>query len=243
MKYQCIIVEDNAVERDLLEVLLHRMEEVEIAGVFQNGLEALQFLQSHPVDIAFTDIDMPELSGIGLLRSLRQPPVFIFISAHSKYAADGYDLDVLDFITKPLRPERLYRALNKAVEFLKGGGKAPPAADDEVFMARTSEGINKLALSSIAYAESKANYSVLHLVNNTSLMVLIGMKQLEEQLPPQRFIRIHKAYIINWALAERIGKESILLAGKYEVPIGDSHRKELAERIAGYPYLERRPEK
>lgn len=243
MKYQCIIVEDNAVERDLLEVLLRKMEEIEIAGVFENGLEALVFLQQNTVDLAFTDIDMPQLTGIGLLKSLRNPPLFVFISAHSKYAADGYDLDVLDFVRKPLQPDRLYRALDKALGHLNKKAATVMQPEDGILTVRTSDGINKLAIASIVYAESKANYSVLYLTNNTSLMVLIGMKQLEEQLPQNGFIRIHKNYLINWQLAERIGKESVLLMGKHEVPIGDSYRKELTERIAAYPSLERRKEK
>ncbi len=243
MKHQCIIVEDNAVERDLLETLLRRMEDVEVAGVFNNGLEALQFLQQHPVDIAFTDVDMPGLSGIGLFKSLTQPPLFIFISAHSRYAADGYELDVLDFIRKPLQPERLYRALSKALERLGRAESKQEAAQEEVLMARTSEGMNKLSLGSIIYAESKANYSMLHLLHETSMMVLVGMKQLEAQLPAARFMRVHKNYLVNWQLVDRIGKESVLVAGKYELPVGDSYRKALAARIASYPTLERRQEK
>lgn len=240
MKYRCIIVEDNAIERDLMEVLLRKLDDLEIAGVFENGLQALTFLQQNQVDLAFTDIDMPELSGIDLLKSLRQPPAFVFASAHGGYAADGYDLDVLDFIKKPVRPDRLYRAVDKARDFLRQRpDRAEPVADDETLMARTSEGLHKLLLGDLAYAESKGNYSVLHLVNGSNLMVLIGLKQLEEQLSADRFIRIHKNYLINWTLAALIRKESVLVADKYEVPIGDSHRKELTERIAGYRTLKR----
>ena len=243
MKHQCIIVEDNAVERDLLATLLRNIEKVEVAGVFQNGLEALQFLQQHPVDLAFTDVDMPVLSGIGLLKSLTKPPLFIFISAHSRYAADGYELDVLDFIRKPLQPERLYRALDKALERLKHEELKEGSSQEEILMARTSEGMNKLTLGSIIYAESKGNYSMLHLLHKTSILVLVGMKQLEAQLPAERFARVHKNYLVNWQFVDRIGKEFVLVAGKYELPIGDSYRKAMAERVASFPTLERRREK
>ena len=240
MKYQCIIVEDNVVERDLLEMLLQKMDEIEIAGVFENGLQALKFLQQHPVDIAFTDVDMPELSGIGLLKSLVQPPTFVFISSHAKYAADGYDLNVIDFIKKPISPERLYKALGKAVEHLKQSCVAVMQPEKDMLIVRTSDGINKLEPGSIVYAESKSNYSLLHLKDNTSIMVLIALKHLEEQLPTGRFIRIHKNYLVNWDLAGVIRKDYVLLDGKYEVPIGDSHRKELADKIAALPALERK---
>lgn len=243
MKYQCVIVEDNAVERDLLEVLLGKIDEFEIAGIFENGLLALKFLQQYPVDIAFTDVDMPELSGIGLLKSLRNPPLFIFTSSYSEYAADGYELDVVDFIRKPVTPERVFRAAGKALERVK---LLKPAADqsaDDMLIVRTSEGINKLVPNSIAYAESKSNYSLLYLTDDSSLMVLIALKQLEEQLPQGQFLRIHKNYLVNWNLAGLIRKESVLLAGKYEVPIGDSYRRELADKIAAHPSLGRKSNK
>ena len=239
MKYQCIIVEDNAVERDLLEVLLGKVTEFEIAGIFENGLLALRFLQQHPVDLAFTDVDMPELSGIGLLKSLRQPPLFVFTSAYSEYAADGYELDVIDFIRKPVTPERVFRAAGKALEQLKQLHSTAPSPS-EVLIMRTSEGINKLTPGAIAYAESKANYSVLYLLDDTSLMVLVSLKQLEEQLPPGQFIRIHKNYLVNWNLAGLIRKDSVILAGKYEVPVGNSYRKELADKLAAHAALGRR---
>lgn len=240
MKYQCIVVEDNAVERDLLEVLLLKMGEVEIAGIFENGLQARQFLQQHPVDIAFTDVDMPELSGIGLLKSLPQPPVFVFISAHSGYAADSYDLDGVDFIRKPVSPERLFRALGKAIEAVKQRGPKVENVVEAQFVVRTSEGINRLTPEAIVYVESKGNYSVLHLEDETQLMVLVTLKQLEEQLPPGRFVRIHKAYLVNWNLVGLIRKDEVVLSGKYEVPIGDSYRKALADRVAAFPTLGRK---
>lgn len=239
MTLRCIVVEDNAVERDLMEVLLRKVEGAEIVGVFENGLQALQFLQEHDVDIAFTDIDMPELSGIGLLKSLRQPPAFVFISAHGKYAADGYELDVLDFIKKPVTPERLFRAVGKVKEHLRLRGGIAESSSDEILIARTSEGLHKLAIADIAYAESKANYSILHMLDGTTVMVLVGLKQLEEQLPAHSFLRIHKAYLINWNHAGLIGKEHVLVASKHQVPIGDSHRKELAERVASHRALKR----
>lgn len=240
MNYTCIIVEDNAVERDLLEVLVSKIESLEIAGIFENGLLALRFLEQHPVDLAFTDVDMPELSGIGLLKSLRHPPLFVFISAYSEYAADGYELDVIDFIRKPVTPERLFRAAGKALARLRQSDHTGVLLPDNELMIRTSEGLHKLMPASIAYAESRSNYSMLYLLDGTHLMVLIALKQLEEQLPQGLFLRIHKNYLVNWNLAGLIRKESVLLAGVYEVPIGDSYRKELADKIAAHPMLGRR---
>jgi two-component system LytT family response regulator len=136
-------------------------------------------------------------------------------------------------------PERLFRAFGKVKEHLQNRAGAAEDPSDEVLIARTSEGLHKLNIVDIAYAESKANYSVLHLLDGSAVMVLVGLKQLEEQLPTDRFLRIHKAYLINWSHAGLIGKEHVLVAGKYEVPIGDSHRKELLERIAGHRSLKR----
>ena len=250
MKYKCLIVENNPLERDLLEMLLRKIELAEIVAICDDGIVAMQVLLREELDIVFTDIEMPELSGINLLKSLKNPPVFVFISAFGKFAVDGFDLDVADFILKPVTTYRLLKAFGKAKDLWdKRKQQVLPAEtsvaqeEDGVFFARTSDGLQKLSLQSILFAESKANFSVLHMKDGHQHMILVGLKQLEDQLPSSHFVRIHKLFIINWHHVSIINKESLIVDGKHEVFIGPSYRQVLSEKIAGYQLLERRKDK
>ena len=117
-KYKCLIIDDSMMERDIMEMLISKVGRLEITAIAENGLEAQQILTSQEIDIVFSDIDMPELSGIDLLKSLKKAPVFIFVSAHPEYAIDGYNHDVIDFIVKPVSLDRVLRSANKAIEYL-----------------------------------------------------------------------------------------------------------------------------
>jgi YesN/AraC family two-component response regulator len=117
--YKCLIAEDNLLDRDGIALHLSKIDNLSIEAVCSNGLEAAAILQQKEIDIVFSDIDMPGLSGIALIQSLKQPPVFIFISAYPEYAAESYNLDVIDFIVKPVGSNRLMKAVNKAIEYIE----------------------------------------------------------------------------------------------------------------------------
>lgn len=242
MTYKCLIAEDDLLERDMLAMLLGKIEQAEIVAVCEDGLSAMQYLMAHEVDIVFSDVDMPQLSGMALLASLRRPPVFVFISAYSEYAAKGFDLDVVDFIVKPVTPQRLYKAFAKAGDYLDRqtfAAVAPPVQD--VIFARTSEGLLKIALQDIMYAESRANFSMLHLQDGNKHLLLVNLKGLAEQLPAGRFIRIHKYFLINWGLITIVHKDSIVVGGNQELPIGDTYKKAIADRLVNVQVIERNP--
>ena len=232
----------------MLAMLLRKIEQAELVAICKDGLEAMQVILQQEIDIVFTDIDMPELSGINLLKSLKQPPVFIFISAFKDYATESFDLDVIDFIVKPVSPQRLFKAFTKAKEYIdlrKSSDLPTPSISPESaatdFFARTSEGLQKIVLADVAYAESKTNFSLLHLLDGSSRMILVGLKQLELQLEPENFIRIHKNYLANWQLVSFIQPAGITIAGKYQLPIGESFRKAVASKVAAGKMLERKP--
>src|SRR5882757_4228901 len=113
MKYKCIIVEDNILERDALAMKIKKIDSLHLTAVLADGLEAIERLKKEEIDIVYSDIDMPDLSGIELLKSLKHPPVFIFISSHPEHAAESFELDVIDYIVKPVKIERLIKATNK----------------------------------------------------------------------------------------------------------------------------------
>lgn len=248
MKYKCLIAENNVLERDMLEMLLRKIDQAEIVAVCADGMEALKVLNDQEIDIVFSDVDMPDLSGIGLLKSLKKAPVFVFISAFSQYAVDGFDLDVADFIVKPVMQERLIRAFNKAKDRLESRKETLPpvliesASDDYIFI-RTSEGLQKVMLKDINYIESLANFSRVHTTDGKHFMVLINLKNLESQLPAGSFIRVHKQYIINWPHVTVFNHSSITVAGKLELPVGETYRQALLDKMSVHRILERKPGK
>lgn len=233
------------VERDMLESLLQDIDNLKLVAVCGNGMEAAQTLQKMVVDIVFSDIDMPKLSGIGLLQSLKNPPVFIFTSAHKQYAADSYDLDVADFIVKPVVPSRLLRAVNKAIEHVERNRKQtlPAGPGKEIaldFYVNTSQGLVKVLVKDVAYVESVANYSKIFTTKSKHYLVLANLKNLEAQLPSDIFIRVHRQYIVNKGNITVINPATVTLEGDYEVPLSSTHRAELMNAVAVLERLARK---
>lgn len=247
MKYSCIIVDDNLLERDDLEAQLRKMTQLEIVGSCADGLEATALLSSHPVDILFTDIDMPGLSGLGLIKALRNKPAIICISAHPQYAAQGFDLDVLDFITKPASFERLLQAVNKATDYLRM--RALPEAQqpassvtskEDYFFIRETANLTKLQFSEVAYIESKGDFSKVFMLQGKTHMTLVSLKNLEASLPDHSFIRVHKQYIINYHHITTIGAEELTLDHRLHIPVSTSYRQHLMDKVVDKNLISRK---
>jgi DNA-binding LytR/AlgR family response regulator len=248
MTYTCIIVDDNEIERDAIEMHLKKIPSLNILAVCSNGIEASQILSTTPVDIVFSDIDMPELSGMELLKSLKKQPLFIFITSFTEYAAESFNLDALDFILKPATFERILKATNKAVEYLelkKLIGKEPQLADkstneqgDDHFFFRETKGITKLRYDDVIYIESMGDFSKLF-TRTDKHIVLVSLKNLEKQLPNKIFSRVHKQYIININHISTLTNHEVHLEHDFIVPISVSNRQELLEKAIDKKILSR----
>lgn len=226
-------------ERDVLQMLLEQTGMVEITAVCKDGLEAYRILSSEEVDIVFTDVDMPHLNGLELVKSLKQQPVFVFISAHAEYALDGYELDVADFILKPVQMERLLRALEKAKAFValkksEEGQENTPVQQiegDHVFI-RTSEGLVRLLLADITHVESMGNFSRVYTISGDNYLTLVSLKSLAAQLPAESLLRVHRQYLVNIRQVSYIDAASVKVGGTYTIPLGSPYRQELMDRVA-----------
>jgi DNA-binding LytR/AlgR family response regulator len=247
--YSCIIIDDNEIERDAIEMHLRKIPSLNILAICSNGIEASQILSTTPVDIVYSDIDMPELSGMELLKSLKKQPLFIFITSFTEYAAEGFNLDALDFIVKPATFERIFKATNKAIEYLelkKLVRKEPQQqADNSVnedgddhFFFRETKGITKLKYDDVIYIESMGDFSKLF-TRNDKHIVLVGLKNLEKQLPSKIFSRVHKQYIININHITTLTNHEVHLTHNFIVPISASNRQELLEKSIDKKILSR----
>lgn len=245
IKYKCIIADDNLLDRDIVELYLKKIETLSIEAICTNGLEAAAALNNKDIDIVFSDIDMPDLNGMELLKSLREPPVFIFISSYGEHAADSYNLDVIDFIVKPVNLPRLLKATAKAIEYIElkkalsvnetNINNLPrrenPDAQDYFYIKENYEYI-RIEKEDVVYIESMGNFSRLHTVQNKKHITLVSLKNIESQLPLKDFIRVHKQFIINLNHIISIATNGdITLKENAIIPIGTAYKNAVMDII------------
>lgn len=248
MNYKCIIVEDHAIQRDVLEMDLQKTGLLDVVATCANGLEALKALKENEADIIFSDIDMPGLSGLELLRSLKHAPVFVFITSHPEHAVESFDLDVVDFVVKPASFDRILKTVNKAIEYLdlkklaeqkrsRGFTKLSSGNalkdDDDHFFIRENYLLVKLKFQDVAYIESMGHFSQIFTLENKKHITLVGLKQLEQTLPASIFKRVHRQYMVNHHHINTIDEGELMVARKYTVPIGLSYRQGLLDEVVG----------
>jgi two-component system LytT family response regulator len=252
MIYTCLIADDNVIERDVLSMFINKLPQLKIVSECEDGLQAAGVLATEQIDIVFCDIDMPDLSGIGLLKSLRNPPVFVFITSYRDYAVESYDLDVVDFIVKPVTFERLLKAVNKATENvkLKADATNRPIATgmgelitdsqtDDHFFIKESHGITRLKYSDVIYIESLGDFSKIHTTRNQTHIVLSGLKNMEIQLPEDIFKRVHKQYIVNLNFVATVTANDVHFLDKQIIPVSATYRQKLLDIFVNKDIIKR----
>lgn len=231
----CIAIDDEELALDLLEDNIRQIPFLQFAGRFTQPLSALQFLQEQKTDLVFIDIQMPGLSGLKLIQSLQNRPMFILITAYDKFALEGFELNVIDYLVKPVPPERFLLACNRAFELhhlRKNSPGSPP--ENDWFFVPIDYSLVKVNFNELVWIEGLRDYVKLHLENKARpLISRINIKSLEQQLPISRFMRIHKSYIVSKKHITAIRKNSIYLSDM-ELSVGDNYKQAIAD-LAGRP--------
>jgi DNA-binding LytR/AlgR family response regulator len=243
----CIIIEDNLIERDALALQIKKIAQLELKASFADGLEALSYLRDHPIEIVFSDIDMPDLSGIELLKSLKQPPVFVFISAHGEHAAESYNLDVMDFIVKPVKLDRLIKSVAKAIDFLEQKEQLlsniqkteQQETEMDFFFIKENNTHIKINVEDVLFIESMGDFSKIMVKDNKSHMVLISLKNLEKQLSPSKFMRVHKQFMVNLEQIVSISNTDLKLSNQQQIPVSTVHKQLLMDQFINKRTLSR----
>lgn len=228
-KLRCIIVDDEPIARKVLQEFIEQVPFLQAAGQFENPLKAGAFLKSNPVDLMLLDIEMPKLSGLDFLKSLAVQPMVILSTAFPQYALEGYELDIIDYLLKPVAFSRFLKAVQKAREYAELKDAAAPAGSHPWIFVRSEKRIEKIELSSIQYIESLGNYVNIY-TENKKLIVYLTLKGLEAQLPPTGFIRIHQSFLVATAKIEAIEDNMVLMKGK-TLPISRHYRDSLMQLI------------
>jgi two-component system, LytTR family, response regulator len=225
---KCIIVDDEPMARDVIKRYIQQMPKLKLMGEFGNAIDATIFLQEHSIDIIFLDIRMPELSGTEFVRSLRTIPKIIFTTAHKEYAHEGFELDVTDYLLKPIRFDRFLRAVNKAFPqkqqepdsplLMAGENKAVPS----FIYLRVDRKMVKVLLDDILYIESDKDYVKVY-TDKGYLITRQTIASVEAMLSDSKFIRVHRSYIVSLSKLKSFTAESVEIGNK-ELPIGKLYR-------------------
>jgi len=231
---KCIAIDDEELALELLEDNISKIPYLKLAATFNNPLKAIQFLQEENIDIVFLDIQMPGLSGLQFVKSLPQKCMYIFITAYEKYALEGYHLNVVDYLLKPVALERFVQACNKALELslLKNKSSVVAATPhSSYFFINANYSLLKVNFAEIMWIEGLKDYIKIHLKSSAKPVVSkMSMKSIEEQLPSSVFLRIHKSYIVSKDFITSIKKTSIFI-GNIELPVGDTYKDAVAEYV------------
>lgn len=235
-----IIVDDEPLAQDVLETYIEKIPEITLVQKCSNALEANEALKSKDVDLMFLDIQMPQLTGVDFLKTLNKPPVVIFTTAYPNYAIEGFELNALDYLLKPISLERFMKATNKAIEQieLKRKGNAaeatPAAADDPSYIfVKADKKLVKIHYHDIIYIEGLKDYVIIR-QENSRVITLQTMKSLEDKLPQGIFKRIHRSYIVNIERIDAVVGNMVEVVEKGQakhLPIGKNYRDELLEIV------------
>lgn len=230
---KCIAIDDEPLALELLEDNISKVPYLKLVGAYNNPLEAMRALQEQSIDLVFLDIQMPGITGLQFIQSISQKPMFILITAYEKYALDGFNLDVVDYLVKPVALERFMKACNKAHELyqLRTKQKDSSEAAPEYFFINVDYSLLKIIFKDIMYVEGLKDYIKIHLKSTSKPVVArMSMKSIEEQLPESMFIRVQKSYIVSKEYVTAIRKNSVFI-GNIEIPVGDNYRDALASLI------------
>lgn len=235
MTLTCVVVEDEPLARNLLEQYILKVPHLQLVKSFSSPLAALDFLRNNSIDILFSDIQMPEITGISLLKILPKKPLVILTTAYSEYALEGYELDVVDYLLKPITLERFLKAVEKATQRLVKSPAMPavesvvvnePVIQSSIFVKDGTK-LVKIRLNEILYIEGLKDYVAIY-TKDKKVVTLQTLKSLEVQLGAHQFIRVHHSYIVSFEAIDTIDKEKILI-GKVWIPISDTYRKSFKE--------------
>ncbi len=228
MKTRCLIVDDEPIAAEVLKNHASKLENLEISKVCFNALQAFEYLQKHEADLIFLDIQMPEITGLDFLKTLQNPPKVILVTAYREYALEGFELDVIDYLLKPVSFERFLKAVNKYYGIIRHQGKFNGTQEsensgNEFIWIRADRKNIKVALNDILYIEGLKDYVKIYF-NNNMLISKISMKELETKLPSNSFIRIHRSYIVSTIKIKTFTNEHVGVESG-ELPIGSSYKR------------------
>ncbi|UYQ94069.1 response regulator transcription factor [Chitinophaga horti] len=231
MKKSCIIVDDEPAAHYVLMSHLNQVPDLEVIGQFYNGIEAQQFLEFNEVDLMFLDINMPEITGLDLLRHLSHPPKTVLTTAYSEFALESYDYGVIDYLMKPIYFPRFLLSVDRFFSYYNVSDRGSVVVAPSSLAVKVDGVMVDIDLNELLYTQSLGNYVKLFTPNKTYL-ASITTNDLEHSLPAAKFMRIHKSYIVSIDRIAAYGKDYVQI-NDFRMPVGITYRQKLMEKMNG----------
>jgi len=232
MKVRCLLVDDEPLAIQLLQTHLEKLDLFEVVATSNNAIKALEILRAETIDLLFLDIKMPQLTGIDFLKTLKNPPAVIITTAYREYALDGYDLDIIDYLLKPITFDRFFKAIDRYLRTVKvqPALKTAPLTEECIYI-KSGGKFHKLNVDDILYIESLKDYVVIHCAQQ-QVTTKYKISDMEQELKPFSFLRIHRSYIVNQKKITAFTMNDVEI-GAREIPIGTNYKEYVFQTLKG----------
>jgi two-component system LytT family response regulator len=222
MQLKCVAIDDEPLALTLIKTYVSRVPALSLVQTFDDAISGIEFLRHNPVDLLFVDINMPDITGIDLVRALEHKPMVIFITAHKNFAFEGFELEAIDYVLKPVDFSRFSKAVDKAIDYYQYKHAVKTASPEESLYVYSEYRMVKINLADIEYIESMEDYIKIHLPQGKPILTLMPLKRVLEKLPADQFKRIHRSYIVAVNKIRSIQNRKVYL-NDIQLPISDSY--------------------
>lgn len=226
-KIKCLAIDDEPLALQQVTAYIKNLPYLELIAQCSSAIEALELLEHQQVDLMFVDINMPDLNGLEFVKSLTQKPLLIFTTAYSEYALEGFKVDALDYLLKPFSFAEFSKAAGKARSQFELIQNAPEKleSNDEYLFIKSEYKLLRVNLSDIVFIEGMKEYVRIHLVAQKPIMTLMSMKSFEAKLPDEKFMRVHRSYIVNLTKVKTVERLTIVFDDKKRIPVSDNYKE------------------
>jgi two-component system LytT family response regulator len=237
MSIRCIAIDDEPLAVKKIAGYIQKVPFLELVAECRSASEAMTIMDSTDVQLLFIDINMPDISGMEFVKSLANKPYIVFTTAYSEYAVEGFQVEAVDYLLKPITFTNFLKAANKVknlMELTANSHKDIVRTTINHLFVKSDYKLIRIELDDIKYIESQHEYIKIHQINSNPVMTLLSLKSIEEQLPPDRFMRVHRSYIVNLAKITVIERNRIVFDGKVYIPVSEQYKEKFQEYIDKY---------
>lgn len=228
MKLNCVVIDDEKPARSILKRYIEQIPFLELSDEFKGPVDALPLLEAGDIDLMFLDIRMPQMSGLAFIRTLTEKPAIVITTAYRDFALEGFDLEVDDYLLKPIPMERFLRSVNKVREKLMVRPVVNAAATDEFLVLKSDKRLFRVRPEDILFIQSNREYATYYTKSFGKITVHVSMKQLEEELSGHIFLRVHRSYIVNTGYARQL-RGNTLMIEEHEIPVSSSYKEAIMQ--------------